>query len=217
MYHLIKKDLLMQKKSLKLSILLMAFFSITLSNIGHVGFLVSVLAITYQLALGASALEDKNNSDKILISLPIKKSTIVLSKYASIYVYAAFAILIYGVIYLIVKLVHAPLNVSFTFIGIMGAVTAVTLFCSISFPLIFKYGYLKSKMANMVIFFVFIFGGSGLYKFANSGQVSWNQRIIDFLSNASEPVAILLLLGLLLVILFLSYTVSLRFYTKREF
>lgn len=131
--------------------------------------------------------------------------------------YAAFAILIYGVIYLIVKLVQAPLNISFTFIGIMGAVTAVTLFCSISFPLIFKYGYLKSKMANMVIFFVFIFGGSGLSKFANSGQVSWNQSITDFLGNASEPVAILPLAVCLLAILFLSYAVSLHFYNKREF
>ncbi|MDG3086622.1 ABC-2 transporter permease [Vibrio hannami] len=125
MFHLIKKDILMQK-ALKLSILLMVFFTFTLANIGQVGFLVSVLAVTYQLALGASSLEDKNNSDKILISLPIRKSTIVLSKYASIYVYAAFAILIYYVVYLVNKLVNAPLDISFNLTGILGAAVTVT-------------------------------------------------------------------------------------------
>ncbi|MDI3411967.1 ABC-2 transporter permease [Bacillus sonorensis] len=200
-----------------MSILLMVFFTFTLANIGQVGFLVSVLAVTYQLALGASSLEDKNNSDKILISLPIRKSTIVLSKYASIYVYAAFAILIYYVVYLVIKLVNAPLDISFNLTGILGAAVTVTLFCSISFPLIFKYGYLKSRMANMVIFFVFIFGGSGLFKFLNQGSASWNQSIIAFLQNATETGAIALLICVLLLILILSYTVSLHFYQKREF
>ncbi|GIN92692.1 hypothetical protein J22TS1_37430 [Siminovitchia terrae] len=91
MYHLIKKDILMQKRALKLSILLMIFFSFTLSNLGAAGLTIGILAITYQLVLGASALEDKNNSDIILISLPIKRTTIVLSKYVSIYIYAAYA------------------------------------------------------------------------------------------------------------------------------
>ncbi|MFC0418229.1 ABC-2 transporter permease [Cytobacillus solani] len=113
MYHLIKKDILMQKRALKLSVLLIIFFTITLSNIGPAGLTVGVLAITYQLVLGASALEDKNNSDIILISLPIKRATIVLSKYVSIYIYAAYAAIGFYLIYFIVNLLNLPLDIPF--------------------------------------------------------------------------------------------------------
>ncbi|WVP28479.1 hypothetical protein V2178_16385 [Bacillus licheniformis] len=56
MYHLIKKDILMQKRAMKLSLLLMIFFTFTLSQLELVGYTVAVLAVTYQLALGASFL-----------------------------------------------------------------------------------------------------------------------------------------------------------------
>lgn len=44
-----------------------------LSQIGPYGLVVNILAVTYMLVLGASAVEDKNNSDIMLVSLPIKK------------------------------------------------------------------------------------------------------------------------------------------------
>ncbi len=218
MYHLIKKDILMQKRAMKLSLLLMIFFTFTLSQLELVGYTVAVLAVTYQLALGASSLEDKNNSDKILISLPIKRNIIVLSKYVSVYVYAAYAILFYSLINAIGHMMHLPLDFPLTLSGVMGAVVAVTLFSSISFPLLFKYGYLKSKMANIIIFFVIIFGGTALFKFINAGEnLALSQKLTAFLSEMSNAGTFILLVGVLLVMISVSYAISLSFYNKREF
>ncbi|MED1741212.1 ABC-2 transporter permease [Bacillus swezeyi] len=218
MYHLIKKDILMQKRAIKLSLLLMIFFTFTFSQLELVGYTVAVLAVTYQLALGASSLEDKNNSDKILISLPIKRNIIVLSKYVSIYVYTAYAILVYFLINMIGNFLHLPLDFPLTFAGAMGAVVAVTLFSSVSFPLIFKYGYLKSKMANLIIFFTFIFGGSAVFKFLDQDEnVALNQKLIAFLGKMSNMGSFILLIAGLLIIIICSYGISLSFYKKREF
>ncbi|MEQ2525283.1 ABC-2 transporter permease [Robertmurraya yapensis] len=218
MYHLIKKDILMQKRALKLSILLIIFFTFTLSNIGPAGLTIGVLAITYQLALGASALEDKNNSDIILISLPIKRTTIVLSKYVSIYFYAAYAILGFYLAYLIINLLNLRLDIPFNFTGLIGAIIAVTLFCSISFPLIFKYGFLKAKMANLIIFFVFVFGGTGLVSYlSENNKLMLSQDLITFLKNRSDIEIFIILMVPLVLILICSYFVSLNFYRKREF
>lgn len=218
MFHLIKKDILMQKRALKLSVLLIIFFTITLSNIGPAGLTVGILAITYQLILGASALEDKNNSDIILISLPIKRTTIVLAKYVSIYIYAAYAALGFYLIYLISNLVNLPIDVPFHSTVLIGAFFAVTMFCSLSLPLIFKYGYLKSKMANLVIFFVFVFGGTAVVGYLNEhDKMKLSQNIIGFFNHTSDIAALLILFVLLGVILVLSFFISLTFYRGREF
>lgn len=218
MYHLIKKDILIQKRTLKLSMLLMIFFTITLSNIGAAGLTIGVLAITYQLVLGASAIEDKNNSDIVLISLPIKRNMIVLSKYVSVYIYAAYAIMGFYLIYLIANLLKLPLEIPFNFTGFAGSVIIVTLFSSLSFPLIFKYGYLKSKMMNLIIFFAFVFGGTGLLSYlSKDDQLMLNQEIITFFSNRSDLELVIMLMIPLALILSCSYFISLTFYKNREF
>ena len=212
MYHLIKKDFLIQKKSLKLSLLLMLFFSVTFSTLGSNGLTVSILAISYMLVLGASALEDNNNSDMMLASLPIKKHIIVLSKYISVYVFAAYALLINCIIHLTVDLFQIS-NFSFpiTGNGIFGAVIAVTLLFSISLPLLFKFGYLKSKMANYVILFVLVFGGSGI-----TDNLAQNPRM-RFLSDMPDIGTMILIFIGLMVLMFVSYFLSLTFYRNREF
>jgi hypothetical protein len=208
----------MQKKAIKLSVILIIFFTITLSNIGPAGLTIGVLAITYQLVLGACALEDKNNSDIILISLPIKRNTIVLSKYVSIYIYAAYAMLGFYLIYLITNLLNLPLDIPYNFTGFVGAIIVVTLFCSISFPLIFKYGYVKSKMANLIIFFVFVFGGTGLVGYlSKNNEWKLGQEIITYFSNSSDIEILMILMVPMVLILICSFFVSLTFYRKREF
>lgn len=104
MYHLIKKDFLIQKRQVMLTLLLLVFFSFSLSPMGAAGLSVSILAITYMLVFGAGQLEDKNNGDVMLISLPIRRHTIVLSKYVSVYVFAAYALLVNLVIHAVADL-----------------------------------------------------------------------------------------------------------------
>ncbi|WP_445486897.1 ABC-2 transporter permease [Niallia sp. 03133] len=218
MYHLIKKEILMQKKMLKSSILIMMFFSFTLSNLGPGGMILAIVSITYQLVLGASAMEDKSNSNVILISLPIKKTTIVLSKYISLYVFTAYVILVFYCIYLLVNLFHIPLHLPLTLKGIAGAIIVITLVCTINFPLVFKYGYIKSKMANLTILFIFAFGGTITINYLSEhGSLGLNQHFITFLNNVSDTKVLMFLILPILLLIILSYYISLGFYKNREF
>lgn len=219
MYHLIKKDLIIQKRNLKLSILLLLFFSLSFSSIGTAGLIYSIYAVSYFLASGASALEDKNNSDMMLVSLPIKKHKIVLSKYISVYVFATYAILVTYVIVLIERLFKLPFTVfPFTLEAIVLAVAGVTLLCSIAFPLIFKVGYLKAKMFNNILMLTLVFGTAALSdKLDFNIHFTWQQQVLQFFGELSELEIIGIIMIPILIIFIFSYFISLIFYKNREF
>lgn len=218
MYHLIKKDFLLQKKSLLIAVLLTIFFSFSFSEMGSAGLTLSVLAITYMLVLGASAIEDKTNSDKFLVSLPITRGKIVLAKYLSVYVFAAFAILLNGLInFILENFLRLPQGtIPLTADGILGSVVAVTLLCVISFPLIFKLGYIKSKTINFVLFFIVMFGGSSfIHKLSQTGLFSENN--LKLVAESSRFAITAVILAATFIILLISCLVSLTFYKNREF
>lgn len=217
MFHLIKKDILIQKKSFALSLLLMLFFSFTLSSLGPTGITIGIIAIAYQLGLGASALEDKNNSDIILISLPIKKKTIVLSKYLSIFVYLLYAVLGFTCIYLAAELFAIPYEIPLTIAGVVSAIASGIIYFSISYPLIFRFGYLKSKMPNLILFFVLVFGGTAAaVNLIQNEQSALGQKLAAILHGTDAMFTVILLI-VLAIIWAVSYLISLHFYTNREF
>lgn len=209
----------MQKKTIGLSLLFILFFAFTLSEIGPSGLVVNILAVTYMLVLGASAVEDKNNSDIMLVSLPIKKSTIVFSKYMSVYFFAFYAVFINFLIYLIVNQFNLSIKVlPFTSDALFFSIIAVTLFCSITLPLIFKYGFLKSRVISIILFFVFISGGLSLVDNLSKNENSiFSQKIVNLL-NTSSDIQIAVLISIpVVIVLFISYILSLNFYKNREF
>lgn len=217
MFQLIKKDILIQKKQIVFSLLLMLFFTLTLSNLGPTGITIGILAITYQLGLGASAIEEKNNSDMILISLPIKKKTIVLSKYVSIFVYLVYAVLGFMCIFFAAKLFNVPYEVPITKTVVVSSFASGVIYFSISYPLIFRYGYLKSRMPNLILFFVLIFGGAAsAVNLLNNEQSVLGQKLSQFLQESDMMITVILIV-VLAIIWTASYLISLRFYTKREF
>ncbi|WP_066304261.1 ABC-2 transporter permease [Bacillus sp. FJAT-29814] len=216
MYQLIKKDVLVQKNSLLLSLVLIIFFSFTLSNMGTVGLIVGIITVTYQLVLGASALEEKVNSEIILISLPINKRTIVLSKYISIYVFAAYVILGFYVVDLLTSLFNVPFHVPFNSSTLMGSLAAITVLFSISFPLIFKYGYLKSKIINIILLFVAVFGGTfTIGNLMKNDHYTLGQSMQELMNSGPQWMIIMLIP--LLMILAISYFISMTFFKNREF
>lgn len=209
----------MQKRTIGLSLLFIFFFTFTLSEIGPSGLVVNILAVTYMLALGASAVEDKNNSDIMLVSLPIKKNTIVSSKYISVYIFALYAALINLLIYLTINQLNLPIEVlPYTSEGFFFSIVAVTLFCSITLPLIFKYGYLKSRVISIILFFVFIAGGLSLVDNLIKNEDSiFAQKISNLISTSSDIQIAFLILVPVIIIVFISYILSLNFYKNREF
>lgn len=219
MYHLIKKDLLMQKKALVFALLYLIFFTFTIAKNEPIGLTIGILVVTYMLALGSASVEDKNDSDIMLLSLPIKKKSIVLSKYLSVYMIATGIFLFNYLIYLTVDTFSIPLEVlPITYVGFAGAIIAVTIFSSISFPLIFKLGYTKSRIVNLVLFFGLVFlSAPALEAINKSENLVIKQWLVKFAFDSSNFEKTLIIMLPLLFILLISYKLSLIFYTNREF
>lgn len=96
MLNLVIKDILIQKKTIIFALLYAAFVLAFFSTIFPSGFglyVMSPMIITYLYITFAVQYDDKNNSEVILNSLPLKRSDIVISKYISTFVFGSIGII----------------------------------------------------------------------------------------------------------------------------
>jgi hypothetical protein len=212
MLHLIKKDLLLQKKALPIVAVSLLFFAAAFSGAGSVGLVISTLALGYMLVYDAGLREDKSDGNKLLACLPIRKSIVVLSKYVSVYLYAAL-ILIGNVVVRLAAVGLGLENYTFpiTLEGAVGAMAALTVIFSIFFPLIFKLGFLKSRTINMIVLFVVVFAGTWVL------SAVAERTGVNPLEAEPGPGVVFVMTAGVLALLTGSYFLSLSFYRKREF
>lgn len=219
MFSLVKKDIIVQKKSIAFAVLYIAFFMIALQSIGKMTYMSAITAFSYILVMGGFAYDDKNNADIMLNSLPVKRYSIVLAKYVSLFVYMAMGSLIYFILELVLRRTGFPFKTyPISIEAFAAAVLAVSIMHSVYFPIVFKLGYTKAKIINFVMFFAFFFGISQLInliyvnldsELVRKVTVFFENRSVFFIGSVVTAAAILLLL--------ISYTISVRVYKKREF
>jgi len=219
MLSLMLKDILLLKKTIVFSALylvVMLFVFASLDNAASV-FIICTVAITYVLTVSGCALDDKNKTDVILNSLPLSRSVVVGARYLMVLVYVMFGVVVYTLATWIVGMLNLipnlyPVNLE----EFLGAFLSISLLASIYLPLYFKFGYIKSKIYHFILFFGMFFGIS----FLASGITSGNPtllRIAAFLSELSDGVIGTMIAGTALVMLAVSYGISLRIYRNREF
>lgn len=212
MFQLIKKDLLLTKKSLPFMAVMMLFFAVTLAGAGDAGLMISTMALCYILVYDAGLREDKTDSNKLLVCLPISRSAIVLSKYMSVYLYAALILIGNGLIRLFAEMLQVGhLTIPFTLKGTFGALAALTVIFSIFYPLIFKLGFVKSRIINMLVLFVIVFAGTGLLNLVA------RKTGVHLLHVQPDLAVTIALVAGVLAVLAGSCLVSLSFFRKREF
>jgi len=218
MLNLVIKDILVQKKIFIASILYIIFFVIAFQSLGMGMYTAAIVAIVYLMVSGGFAYDDKSKSDIMLNSLPIKRENIVMSKYISLFVYIAIGTIAYIAVSFVISLLNTPIKTyPVTIELIVSAVLAVSLLNSISFPLIFKLGYVKAKVFNMIFFLTFLFGVPLLIDFVSKADSEVTTAVGTFLLNQSDVAIASELLALSLVFLLISYGISVRLYKKREF
>lgn len=219
MFYLIKKDFMIQKRFVLLGLLYVVFFMFAFQGMGKAGFSAGIVAVSYMLINNTLAYDDKNKAELMLNSLPVKRRTIVFAKYISIFAFFGLGV----VAYLLVRAGLKLSGVQFSFVpispeGVLGALFSVTLLNSLHLPLFFKWGYLKSKMVNFVLFFAIFFGGlTGIDFLKNRSDLAWVNGITKAINNLSGLQFTLSFLAFILTIILISVALSLRFYQKRDF
>ena len=200
-------------------------------------FPLGALGILYILSF--SKTEEKNRSNILYCSLPIKKSTIVYSSYLAVLFILWGVITVCFLVFSIIESLDLPgRTVTFSPISIQQLFTVtifIALFASGFFPFYFKYGYMKGQFlgAAALILVSIAFLGFLYIVVSLSGKTTILDAVmakteLPWLSlfsigvfaqaeNIMGKLSLQALIGIVTVILvFVSIRVSVKFYMKRD-
>ncbi|MDP4161217.1 MAG: ABC-2 transporter permease [Bacillota bacterium] len=229
MYNLVWKDFLLLKRFLWVALLYGFAAPLAFKTMQGGALSAATVGTTYMLMIQACTQDDKNKSEIMLNSLPLRRRDIVAAKYLSVFLYAIPAILSFFFAQLVVSVTGIPITIyQISLEGIAGALVAMAVLMSIYFPIYFKFGYLRSRMVGMFLFFACFFfvpmavaltvhglEGMGNPTLRNIAVVV--QRVLGWLLTQADWQIACYLLALSLVLMIASACLSLRFYSKREF
>lgn len=217
MFSLLLKDVLIQRKNLYWILIYLLIFSLAFNSLQEGLFAAIMVAITYQLIGNACAIDEKNKSDVMLNSLPVKKSVIVLSKYISVLIYAIAGTILYSILALITNTITLPINVAYLNLqNFLAGILALVLMNSVFLPIYFKMGFTKGRIVSMILFFTFFFGSLTLGSFLSDMNLQWFNSIIVTISAWSSFQFTIVIISISLLIYLISYLLSVKFYRSKE-
>lgn len=146
MLHLVFKDFHVNRKYflLIIAVATIVFFTDQLS-----GVIIPMIMITYGMLSRSCYNDDMDRGDVFLRTLPIKPSSIVFSKYIFGICVVVLALLPYAILALLGS-AKVKSNVDTMFMGI--SIFTISLMCSVYLPVFFKYGYMKARTFQTVLY-----------------------------------------------------------------
>lgn len=209
MTALILKDIATLKKTLLLSITLciaLVVYGVYENEI----FMIPLICTMIPLILTAIAFgyDTKSKFEQFAFSMPIKKSSFVLSK-----LFFAFVFGLFGSVCLFVQLViKSEMSIdNIIFISLITLVASV-LISAIQLPFILKYGAEKGRLIMVLTYFI-IFALSSLLK-AKSDLLT---NVVEFFLNNSRGMIFLGIVFVSIVIIGMAIKISILIMEKKEY
>lgn len=221
MLQLIYKDILLQKKMALFALGYSIFILIAFQNpvFGTTYYIIGAMAISYMFLLGACAYEEKNKSEVFLNSLPLTRDDIVKARYLSVFVFMFLALTTIGGLGAVMKLAQLPFPPHYlSLVDILAVSVSLFLLSSIYLPVFFKFGYIQSRLLNIVFFLLFFFAPNLLIQFVHENiEKPYIKQIMMFINQMSVAAFCILTISFVLLLMYLSYLISLKVYRQREF
>lgn len=218
MLSLIVKDLLVQRKQIALSFFYILLIILTFQN-GEVGtFTAAISAFTYMLVTYSCASEEKNRTDVMINSLPVRRVHIVAMKYLSVIIFFLVGSVAYMLFTSIIKNTGIGIRIyMLTIEGFFGGFFSVSLMAGIYFPIYFKVGYMKSRIINLILFFGAFVGITYIVKYIQAIDSDFFNKVLMNISVFQNNTVIALVLSALIAIfLTVSYGISVKIYVSRD-
>ncbi len=200
MKHLLLKDLLLQKRSLGVLGIYVVVLAFVLPKLGRIHVVYGVSMIGSALLMFSATWEDLGNM--LWNSMPVPKWKLVGAKYLAIFAYmgAAMALIfLFGLVSVLFGTSLADVIVSFSHAW-SGLLMLILIAC-MYWPAYFSLGPAAARYANIILYIILLY---------------WLRSGHQYLILPVGVSPILLVAGVLLV-LALSFIVSLHFYRRREF
>jgi len=218
--NLLFKDLLIQKKNFLFALFYLVFliFIFREPPLSDAVYSTNTVVIVYLFTMHASSYDDKNRSEVLLNSLPVRRREIVLAKYLSTFLYAVIGLA--GTILFMAVLGVAGLKSLGRMPGlqeIAGSLSGAVLLNSVYYPLYFKFDAMKVRFLSIIVFVLIFFLSGFLVGYLKShssgegaaGLVTAALNTPGWLQGCA--VAVLLLAALLV-----SLAMALRIYKNKE-
>ena len=207
MKGLIKKDFYIIKQNMKYILLFLAVFGIIALEGDDILYFIPVFLIT-MIFITTFSYDDYNNWDAYAVTLPNGRKNVVKSKYIASITLTVFATLITYILSVIIGVINGNLDLSNMTSLILSGLFSVVLIQAIMYPLIFTFGAEKGRIWLFVGVFLSVTIISIIFK-----NISIPASIITFFSNYY----VILLLSFIVVAMTISYIVSKKIYSKKEF
>jgi ABC-2 type transport system permease protein len=221
MIHLVKKDLLIQRKSFFFLLFIGLFIFIIYNNPMFDAFIyiMGSLMVVYIFLITANSEDERNKCNIMLNSLPITRRDIVLAKYLTIPVYILISFIGFSILAAVFKLPFIPITPRFpNGMDILVTVLMVGLFVDIYLPLYFRFGVAALRLFQVIFFLAFFFIPRTLFEYAMANPDKPVVKFVQQLFTEQTIVAqTLVILGLILIISLISYFISVKIYRAKEF
>lgn len=224
---LIEKDFRQQKQVISSYIISAIFYSvifIMMDNLGSLPFLLT-FQILFTSTLVSFSFEEKNNSYRFLLSMPISRSQIVTCRYLFILLMTLITIpYTLGIQYLLVTLItNMNTNISIPEINIQNSlysISAVMIVISLYLPIIFKMGSTKSTPYIRILMMIIIAGTFAVQWLLNLlesiiGEELYHSMVRGF-SSLNSWIPTLIVIFISLVILYISSNISKKIFNRRD-
>lgn len=215
MLNLIMKDLLIQKKTLVISVLFSIIYMFAFQHSGDFSAIAIIIPslITYLLMMNACAYDDKNRADILLNSLPIDRDDIIVSKYLSAYIFLLIGIAITVVVSCFVKFAGIN-NVSiFNLKYILCCIIMNTILVSVFLPVYFKFGNTRARYFNIAFFMIVFSMSAALASYFRKGKFP---MVVTYFINKPIWLVAALLIGAALIMLLISMLLAMKFYLNKD-
>ncbi len=207
----IKKDILMMRSNLKILLVLFVLYIVMdFQGNSSLSFFLPVCSVVSMLS--TFSYDDYNHWTSYAVTLPNGRRNVVKSKYITTFILLFLMSLCVGVFSSIIYVTkHYAINFSFIFENLFGSIVGALFVLDFMYPMIFKMGIEKARIAIFVGVFSIIILGGILIKYVDVSALSF---LFSFFHGYG---GILIFIIMMIFLSFLSYQISMLFYRKKEF
>lgn len=215
---LITKDILQLKTYKRTLIIFIVIFTITsISGEGGIG---NMLAIMLTLGFGMFSMasfnyDELNKADRYILTLPLTKKEVVLSKYILVICSTVIGSIIgitLGVILTFAINKQVPNIEKLISVG-LGSVLGIGLIEAIQIPCVYKWGAEKGRIQMVIVTALVALLAGGIIFIGEKANIQLPANNILNILNTFLP---LIFIGLTIIIYYISYKVAYKIYVKKE-
>ncbi len=210
MIGFIKKDLAMIKSNFKLLGVLIVIYAIMgLMNKMDISFILPFMCV--MIMISSFSYDNYNKWDAYSISLPNGRKNSVKSKYITTILITLIVSIITTILSFIISYVNTQtINYEQILVTIFGTIFGTLLVLTIMYPIIYKFGVEKARIGIFILVFGIVIIGSLLATYVDLSNIL---KVLTVL----EDYLVIILIMISIIMVYVSYLISLHINLKKEF